>query len=336
MLVVVVVPFCCIVNYEITLQQKGTTTTSGNTYSNSYKRVYQEQNNYLYIQGEQIYYSYYLKEGENQTQNPLYSEPLQTNAALPYVKVKNWSGTPNPNIYYYSQWVFMLEITPYHTNTNNQVIDQFNLLLNTTATEFNQLAVPQNFTTHTITQAEMKYDIITSTADLSHYIGSTTWAKDGYVNNMLEELTTNYTYGNTIHREDTQTWTTGTKTKSIDFNITAGQTNYLFLFITPQITLNTQINYPTAHIALTRPNQDKHTLKIAGTGIIPNTNYEVIDVGGLMFDIVGMPFYFISTAFNLTLFPGTPYQINISSLFLSLIAVLVFIFLLRLLLKVGK
>lgn len=55
------------------------------------------------------------------------------------------------------------------------------------------------------------------------------------------------------------------------------------------------------------------------------TDYEVVDIGGLMFDILTMPFTFISRAFNLTLFPNTPYQINISGLFLSIFAALVFI-----------
>lgn len=61
----------------------------------------------------------------------------------------------------------------------------------------------------------------------------------------------------------------------------------------------------------------------------PIGSYEVVDIGGIMFDVLGMPFSFISTAFNLTLFPGTPYQVNISTLFLSIFAVIVFVFIVK-------
>ena len=67
------------------------------------------------------------------------------------------------------------------------------------------------------------------------------------------------------------------------------------------------------------------------------TTTEVVDIPGTMIYVLGMPFTFISTAFNLTIFPGTPYQINLSMLFLSIIAILVFVFLLKVILNaVGK
>ena len=62
----------------------------------------------------------------------------------------------------------------------------------------------------------------------------------------------------------------------------------------------------------------------------PISNIEVVDIPGLMFTVLTMPFSFISTAFNLTLFPGTPYQINISELFLGIIGLLMFVW------SVGK
>ena len=60
---------------------------------------------------------------------------------------------------------------------------------------------------------------------------------------------------------------------------------------------------------------------------------EVVDIPGMMWQILSMPFTFISTAFNLTLFPGTPYQVNISNLLLTIIGVLVFVFIFKLILK---
>ena len=63
------------------------------------------------------------------------------------------------------------------------------------------------------------------------------------------------------------------------------------------------------------------------------TTYEVINIPDIMFTIVSMPFTFISRAFNLTLFPNTPYAVNIGNIFLSIIAILTFIFVLKILLK---
>lgn len=68
--------------------------------------------------------------------------------------------------------------------------------------------------------------------------------------------------------------------------------------------------------------------------IITPVNYEVIDVPGLMFTVISMPFTFFSKAFNLTLFPNTPYTINIGNILLSIIAMLSFIIILKLILKV--
>lgn len=60
------------------------------------------------------------------------------------------------------------------------------------------------------------------------------------------------------------------------------------------------------------------------------TTSEVIDIGGLMWDIIGMPFTFINMAFNVTLFPGTIYEFNIGTLFKGLIAILAILFVIKL------
>ena len=46
---------------------------------------------------------------------------------------------------------------------------------------------------------------------------------------------------------------------------------------------------------------------------------EVVDVPGLLFEILGMPFAWISTAFNFTMFPGTPYAVNVSHIMIAVI-----------------
>lgn len=65
----------------------------------------------------------------------------------------------------------------------------------------------------------------------------------------------------------------------------------------------------------------------------PTIITEVVDIPGLMFTILGMPFTWLSTAFNLTIFSGTPYAVNISNLLLAILGVLIFIFLLKLFIR---
>lgn len=56
---------------------------------------------------------------------------------------------------------------------------------------------------------------------------------------------------------------------------------------------------------------------------------EIIDIPGLLFTILGMPFAFISQAFNLTIFPGTVYAVDLSHIFLALIGAGILIFIIK-------
>lgn len=64
-----------------------------------------------------------------------------------------------------------------------------------------------------------------------------------------------------------------------------------------------------------------------------SVNQEIVDIPGLMWTVLSMPFAFISQAFNLTLFPGTPYAVNFSNLILCIFGVMVFIFIFKIVLK---
>jgi len=56
---------------------------------------------------------------------------------------------------------------------------------------------------------------------------------------------------------------------------------------------------------------------------------EVIDMWGLVATMVSIPFTFLSQAFNLTLFAGTPYAFNFSSLLLTFVCLLVILLILK-------
>lgn len=76
--------------------------------------------------------------------------------------------------------------------------------------------------------------------------------------------------------------------------------------------------------------ENTYYLTIDTHGAQPN---EPIDIGGLMWDIIGMPFSFINQAFNVTLFPGTIYEFNIGTLFKGAIAILAVLFVVKLFTK---
>lgn len=60
---------------------------------------------------------------------------------------------------------------------------------------------------------------------------------------------------------------------------------------------------------------------------------EVIDIPGVLLQILVMPFTFMSTAFNFTFWQGTPYAINIGHLLLGLLIALIIIFIIRKIIK---
>lgn len=97
---------------------------------------------------------------------------------------------------------------------------------------------------------------------------------------------------------------------------------YVAMHIEIDMALNQNQQLDHANIT---PNQ----VLITGTAIIPDVNYEVVDVPNLMYTILTMPFSFISTAFNLTVFPGTPYALNFGNLFLTILAVFILMWLLN-------
>lgn len=69
-------------------------------------------------------------------------------------------------------------------------------------------------------------------------------------------------------------------------------------------------------------------------GITPEIgDYEVIDIPNLMLTIITLPFAFISQAFNITLFPNTPYSINVGGLFIGILSIFIVIWLVKIIIK---
>lgn len=129
-------------------------------------------------------------------------------------------------------------------------------------------------------------------------------------------------------------------TDEFDLEIVQGGATYIAIEYTPLVKAhfydhyaNDTYDYTYSNVMSTQSMFQINTYTISGTNIIVQGGYEVIDLPGLMWQILTMPFAFVSQAFNLTLFPGTPYQLNIANLFLSIIAILTFVWLISFFLK---
>lgn len=68
----------------------------------------------------------------------------------------------------------------------------------------------------------------------------------------------------------------------------------------------------------------------------PVITQEIIDIPSIMYTVLTMPFSFISQAFNLTLFPNTPYQVNFSNIFLVILALLVILFVAKIIIRMIR
>lgn len=138
--------------------------------------------------------------------------------------------------------------------------------------------------------------------------------------------TTNGTQIN-VHEHTTANLTT-------TYNLVSGLTNYVLVYIEPYIRINTTT--PTQYPYENDTSQEWANITNVSNMISLNGQYnndvinqEVVDIPGMMFEILTMPFTFISMAFNLTLFPGTQYMLNISNLFLTIIGILIFVWILK-------
>lgn len=63
---------------------------------------------------------------------------------------------------------------------------------------------------------------------------------------------------------------------------------------------------------------------------------EIIDVSGLLFTVLTLPFAFLSQAFNFTFFEGTPYAFNLSTIIMSVISIAILIIIVRLIMSMIK
>lgn len=215
------------------------------------------------------------------------------------------------------QNLYVAQITPYYQLANEDITLYERINLDFTG----QTTV--NFT----------YNVWwTTDSDASQWIDRRDWVGVGQVWQLITDAELQqYANKTIVYSYSTESATTNSQ-PYVDIPITITsqgnrETIWLFMSIWTQY-------ISTTNITQDRTNRHLFVNTFAlNADIIPTTQQiEVVDIPGLMFTVLTMPFAFISQAFDLTLFPGTAYQINISQLFLGLIGVAMLLWVLKIIL----
>lgn len=273
--------------------------------------------------------------------------------------IKNYSGTNLAlNVqatHYKTQVQYTQSGTTYNFITNTEWYDTFGYIYDNATLILNVFQIDTyNYNVDTETNVTVSMNLQSGIFNLTEYeVEEEWWLKTVY--------TTVEDWSQYIHRQTRQfqareilydiedvnnnffytkqTWWLDGRTQADNTEITLqpNKTNYIAIMYMPMV--EASVNNQTVDASYTTlPFRDTDDLNqtnfvFTGTNIIPDGTYEVVDLPGLMWQILEMPFAFVSQAFNVTLFPGTPYQVNISNLFLSIVAIFVFVWLIGLLFK---
>ena len=114
-----------------------------------------------------------------------------------------------------------------------------------------------------------------------------------------------------------------------DWTLTANNETYEL-----QESLNSfNIEGGATEFVLKYKNEVKETFKIS---LYEEKAGDYVDIPGLILTIITLPFSFISQAFNITLFKGTPYAINVSTMLLTIVGGAILIWLIVKIIKIIK
>lgn len=248
---------------------------------------------------------------------------------------QTFNTTDTEHTYVYKKW-YIGQNNPTYLNSYLQVINttytEFTVYKNTyqRRSAFYGLYKISNFYRSNINITLSTNTLISDNNRTVYYGKNWGWT----YNNESQYI--NMTLTNSIGNELTDlkndfTWTTtdtGTET--------AGTSGYNMSMTTETISLQPEetiyiLFYYTATTYQNFAQTDCYpaTFQVTGQAILPEINDEVVDIPGLMFTILTLPFSFISQAFDLTIFPNTPYEINFTNLFMTVIAIFVLLWLIK-------
>lgn len=283
-------------------------------------------NNYNYIDLQQEY---------NIVATQKYGTTTQTTNNIANVQAYNYCGISyfqdveeSTTMNFITHTFFIYQFTPYNHISNSTINIQLNMNVNMFETEtFNSYS------------NDLAFTIATTQTDLSTMLNVSNWT------NFNNTLATGYwaqAYTNNLNKT---TLVTQERTpvyynlQEIDYPI---QLNNVLIESQKITYIIGQIDYFQNADGDTQsenimPNQNTQLMHvdqmiITSTKQAVTYTQEIVDIPGLMFTILGLPFSFISQAFDLTIFPGTPYQVNFSNIFLGFIAIAMLLWVLKLIL----
>ena len=114
-----------------------------------------------------------------------------------------------------------------------------------------------------------------------------------------------------------------------DWSITANNKTYEL----QESLTSFNIEGAASEFVLKYKNEVKETYKIK---LYEEKAGDYVDIPGLILTIITLPFSFISQAFNITLFNGTPYAINVSTMLLTIVGGAILIWLIVKIIKIIK
>lgn len=270
--------------------------TFGNTYLNATISKYQTNKNNNYID----------------IQETTYTQTISiSNYSSQIYQYKNYYDYGS--IRYETSMLTITQITTYSGITNNNITYTISLLNN------NSIAV----------NPELEADItqLKTNNDLSQYINLTAYGQYNITKTLYTDITNNYST-TTIKNLDNEL-IIDDKDLSTDIQLNNIWKTYIITYV--QWDQTTQQSLGTTNSNYNNYGEDLFTLdngEIFGKTAITG-GYEVVDIPSLMFTILTLPFSFITQAFNITMFPNTPYSINIGNLFLSIVAIIILMWLLQ-------
>lgn len=231
-------------------------------------------------------------------------------------------------------YIEILKLTPYNINKETTITIKQNF----------SLSIQQIFEQKEYEGLYANTQIFTSIENLDYLIDNTAWTNNDLITtyDKIKSPSLGFTYDlENKYKLITTKLQTEPKynylTIEFEYNlkITPYTNNYFIITTQPYFKFS---NIQDVGIIRILTNESGFTKEgrqtiLNGYNYIPSGTTEVIDIPDIMFTVLTMPFSFISVAFNLTLFPGTPYQVNISALFLAILAVLIFITIMKVLIS---
>lgn len=238
---------------------------------------------------------------------------------------------PYPDyVTYQSNDFFIMAITPYRTISTTRADLTLKANVNFMPTQTPTVVFASVFDRIRIYQTN---DNLSTLIDTSNW--TTMTAVDDYMTQALELATQKQLLYNTTGEDAESQIYEGIEHEINITGISLNQNITTYIFGTINYRTNYRIDR-SIYTPIVPPDDQTQYIHIQEAQLTSRLGYtppiEVVDIPGLMFTILGMPFSFISQAFNLTLFEGTPYVVNISDIFLGFIAVALLLWVLKLIL----